>query len=154
MDAQVKTYQATLELDPLSRQWMADIEGLPVHTWGRSLRRVKEHAHEALAAHLDATAAEMEGHIVFRTPQLPAPVLEALEKAETARTEADTATARSAEAKAAAAAALVRDAQLSMRDAAEILGVSHQRVQQLLSTLTGGSPIARRKAGTSRSVAS
>lgn len=154
MDAQVKTYHATLELDPRSRQWMADIEGLPVHTWGRSLSRVKEHAHEALAAHLDATVAETDGHILFRTPQLPTPVLEALGNAETARTQADTATARAAEAKAVAATALVRDAHLSMRDAAQILGVSHQRVQQLLSPSTDSTTAAHRRTRTSRKVAS
>ncbi|MHB8507489.1 MAG: hypothetical protein ACYDGR_02420 [Candidatus Dormibacteria bacterium] len=129
----MKTYHATLELDSRSGQWMADIEGLPVHTWGRTLGKVKEYAHEALAAHLDLAAADMKGRIVFRTPQLPAPVLEALGEAEHARSEADTATARAADARAAAAGALVRQAHLSMRDAAEILGVSHQRVQQLLS---------------------
>jgi len=154
MDAQVKTYHATLELDPRSRQWMADIEGLAVHTWGRSLSRVKEHAHEALAVHLDASVAEVQGHIVFRTPRLPAPVLEALGNAETARNQADTATARAAEAKALAATALVRDAQLSMRDAAEILGISHQRVQQLLSPPTDSTTAAHRTTQTSRRAAS
>lgn len=133
MDAPVKTYHATLELDSHSGQWMADIEGLPVHTWGRTLGKVKEYAHEALAAHLDVAAADIRGHIVFRTPELPAPVLEALGEAEHARSEADVATVRAADARAAAAGALVREAHLSMRDAAEILGVSHQRVQQLLS---------------------
>jgi len=53
--------------------------------------------------------------------------------AERARSEADVATVRAADARAATAGALVRQAHLSMRDAAEILGVSHQRVQQLLS---------------------
>lgn len=132
----MKTYHATLELDPHSKQWMADIEGLPVHTWGRTLTRVKEYAHEALAVHLDVTAADVAGHIVFRTPQLPEPVIDALGHAERARRDADTAVARASEAKAAAARALVRDVHLSMRDAAEILGVSHQRVQQLLSPTT------------------
>lgn len=112
---------------------MADIEGLPVHTWGRSLGKVKRFAHEALASHLDVPVAELEGRIVFRKPQLPDSVLHALEEAETARTEADGATARAAEAKAAAARALVHDAHLSRRDAAEVLGLSHQRVQQLLA---------------------
>lgn len=129
----MKTYHATLELDPRSRQWMADIEGLSVHTWGRTLGKVKEYAHEALAVHLDVDVATVRGHLVFRKPQLPAPVLDAIEEAEAARDEADTASARAAEARAAAARALVREAHLSMRDAAEVLGVSHQRVQQLLA---------------------
>jgi len=145
MDAPLKTYHATLELDPHSGQWMADIEGLPVHTWGRTLGKVKEYAHEALAAHLDLAAADIKGRIVFRTPQLPASVLEALGEAELARSEADTATVRAADARAAAAGALVREAHLSMRDAAEILGVSHQRVQQLLSPSNPGALVPRAK---------
>ena len=129
-----ESYTATLELDPRSRHWMADIEGLPVHTWGRSLAKVKQYAVEALALHLDVPEDEVSGRITFRRPQLPAPVLESLEQADTAKTDAEGAAARAAEAKAAAARALVRDAHLSMRDAAEVLGLSHQRVQQLLAS--------------------
>jgi predicted RNase H-like HicB family nuclease len=126
-------YLATLELDPRSHQWMADFEDLPVHTWGRSLTKVKRHALEALALHLDVPVEDLIGNVEFR-PQLPAPVLEALEEADSARAHADDAAAHAAAAKAAAARALVRDAHLSMRDAAEILGLSHQRVQQLLAS--------------------
>lgn len=129
----MKTYYATLELDPRSRQWMADVEGLPVHTWGRSLKKVKEYAHEALAVHLDVDAAQVRGRLVFRPPHLPPSVLRAIEKAEAARTQAESAATKAAEAKAAAARALVGDVHLSMRDAAELLGLSHQRVQQLLA---------------------
>lgn len=129
----MRTYYATLELDPRSGQWMADIEDLPVHTWGRSLAKVKKYAREALAAHLDVDPADTGFRLVFRKPELPSSVLNAIENAEAARSEADTAAARAAEAKAAAARALVREAHLSMRDAAEVLGVSHQRVQQLLA---------------------
>ncbi|HUQ63983.1 MAG TPA: hypothetical protein VM121_09520, partial [Acidimicrobiales bacterium] len=93
----MKTYQVSLELDPRSGQWMADIEGLPVHTWGRTLGRVKEYAHEALAVHLDVDVADVRGHVVFRKPQLPPAVLDAIQEAETARGEADTAAARAAE---------------------------------------------------------
>ena len=32
---------------------MADVEGLPVHTFGRTLAKVKRYAREALATHLD-----------------------------------------------------------------------------------------------------
>lgn len=129
----MKTYYATLELDPRSGQWMADIEGLPVHTWGRTLTRVKKYAQEALAVHLDVDPGDTGLRLVFHKPELPSSVLKAIEDAETARSEADTAAARAAETKAAAAQALVREAHLSMRDAAEVLGVSHQRVQQLLA---------------------
>ncbi|MDQ3305468.1 MAG: type II toxin-antitoxin system HicB family antitoxin [Actinomycetota bacterium] len=150
----MNTYQASLELDPRSGQWMADIEGLPVHTWGRSLGRVKEYAHEALAAHLDVPPTDVEGHIVFRTPKLPEPVLDALDDAERARTEADSAAERAAKAKAAAAGALVHDAHLTMRDAAEILGISHQRVQQLLTPPPARESVPRRKGNASRRAAS
>jgi len=113
---------------------MADVEGLPVHTWGRSLTRVKEYAHEALAVHLDVDVSEVEGRLLFREPRLPSPVLKALRQAEAARSKADSASAAAQKAKVAAARALVREAHLSMRDAAEVLGVSHQRVQQLLAS--------------------
>jgi hypothetical protein len=82
-----KTYIATLELDPRAGQWMADIEGLPVHTWGRSLARVKQYALEALALHLDVPEAEVSGRVTLRRPQLPAAVLEAFEQADTAKTD-------------------------------------------------------------------
>ena len=101
-----------------------------------------------------ATPAEVAGHIVFRTPQLPAPVLDALGHAEQARTDADSAAVRAAEAKAAAARALVRDVHLSMRDAAEILGVSHQRVQQLLSPTPAPTGPHRTKSQAPKRVAS
>lgn len=126
-------YYARLELDPQSGQWMADIDGLPVHTWGRSLARVKGYAAEALALHLDVDVDEVRGSLFFLVPDLPGPILEAVKRAEDTRVEADTTAVRAAEAKAAAARALVEEAHLSMRDAAEVLGVSHQRVQQLLS---------------------
>ena len=127
------TYFVTLELDPHSRAWMADVEGLPVHTWARTLAKVKEYAHEALALHLDVDVDAVRAHLAFRRPVLPGSVLQALERAEAARGAADDAATRAGEAKADAARALVRDAHLSMRDAAEVLGISHQRVQQLVA---------------------
>ena len=100
------------------------------------LPRVKRYAEEALAVHLDLPVAEVAGRIAFARPQLPAKVLAALDNADNAKAEAEAegATTRAAEAKAAAARALVKDAHLSMRDAAEVLGLSHQRVQQLLAS--------------------
>jgi len=127
-------HYATLELDPRSRRWMAHFEGLPIHTSGRSLGRVKQYAQEALALHLDVAEEAVEDRVVFRRPRFPQAVEEALEDAERARSTADIASAQAAKARAAAARALVQDAHLSLRDAAEVLGLSHQRVQQLLAS--------------------
>ena len=128
------TYRATLGLDAVTGQWTADIDGLPVHTWARTLAKVKRHAHEALALHLDVPVETLAGRIEFSRPELPGVVVQALDAAESARSAADGAAAQATAARAAAARALVRDAHLSMRDAAEILGLSHQRVQQLLAS--------------------
>ena len=95
-----ESYTATLELDPRSRQWMADIEGLPVHTWGRSLAKVKQYAVEALALHLDVPEDEVCG-----PHHLPAPAVARLRcsklssSADTAKTDAEGAAARAAEGK-------------------------------------------------------
>jgi hypothetical protein len=125
---------ATLELDPHSRWWMADFEGLPVHTWSRSRTKVARCAREALALHLDVSEDAVEDRIVFRRPPFPGTVEDALEGAGRSRPAADTTSAQAPEARAAAARALVQDAHLSMRGAAEVLGPSHQRVQQLLAS--------------------
>ena len=55
-------FYRTLELDPRSGQWMGDVEGLPVHTWGRTLTKVKQYAHEALA-----TAPTPPRHVLQRS---------------------------------------------------------------------------------------
>jgi len=69
----------------------------------RSLANVRQYAIEALALHLEVPEAEASGRLTFRRPQLPGPVLEALDQAETARADADGAAAKAADANAAAA---------------------------------------------------
>ena len=68
---------------------MADVEGLPVHTWGRHLAKVKLYAVEALSLHLGVPEAEVSKHITFERPQLLRLVSEALDRAETVRADAD-----------------------------------------------------------------
>jgi hypothetical protein len=68
----------------------------------------------------------------FEIPDLPEPIREAARLAVGVRELAERVTHEAAELMAAAASALVVHAHLSIRDAAEILGLSHQRVHQIL----------------------
>jgi methyltransferase (TIGR00027 family) len=65
---------------------------------------------------------------------LPAPVKASLELARQEREHAQAAQETAAGATRDAVRALVRDGRLSVRDAADVLGLSHQRVQQLLAS--------------------
>jgi methyltransferase (TIGR00027 family) len=66
--------------------------------------------------------------------RLPAPVRASLELARQEREHAQAAQETAAGATRDAVRALVRDGRLSVRDAADVLGLSHQRVQQLLAS--------------------
>ena len=59
---------------------MADLEGMPRHTWVCSSSRVKRHAAATLALHLDVPVSDVVDCVEFRL-QLPAPALKALGQA-------------------------------------------------------------------------
>jgi len=131
--ATTTTYHGRFELDP-SGQWLADIEELPaVHTFARTLGKAREYLIDALALWLDAPVENVRPQIEFQTPSLPPEVekavLRAIAEREIAASVLQVAIQQTTE----AALALVRDAHLSLRDAADVLGISHQRVQQLVS---------------------
>jgi predicted RNase H-like HicB family nuclease/plasmid maintenance system antidote protein VapI len=127
-------YHATLNLDP-SGNWLAELVEIPqVHTFGRTLGKAKEHLYDALALWLDVPVAQVFGCVEFAMPELPGEVIEAVRVAVGARELADAAQKVATEAGTAASVALVGDMHLSMRDAAEILGVSHQRIHQLVTS--------------------
>jgi predicted RNase H-like HicB family nuclease len=132
--------RVTLELHA-SRRWIATVSDIPgCHTYGSSvaqtLRRVGEAIHlwcaEAAATErgaIEAGAIE-RGAIepMFRLPtELQRSIVEASIARERARSAADHAT----QALTGAALGLVRSG-CSVRDAAAVLGLSHQRVHQLL----------------------
>jgi len=96
------------------------------HTYGRSLRQAQSRIREALALWLDR---EPEGLPV--RDRLPKDLEELARRAQQARADAERAGAKAQEQAARAAKALTERG-LSRRDAAELLGISHQRVQQLL----------------------
>jgi predicted RNase H-like HicB family nuclease len=127
------TYHARLQLDS-SGQWLAELEEIPqVHTFGRTLGKAREYLVDALALWLDVHADCVKDRITFRIPALPEETRDAVQEALAAREISEAIGKLSAEALSGASVALVEDAHLSMRDAADILGISHQRVQQLVA---------------------
>jgi len=117
----VKRYRVVYELDE-SGHWIATVpRAKGCHSYGRSLSEARSRVREALGLFVDdAARAQLTDEI-----RLPAEMRRlvvsfrvARDRAERERKLADTAARRLA-------------ARLSRRDAAELLDISHQRVQQL-----------------------
>lgn len=122
-----KTYVAIYERDKVDDAWNVRIDGLEgCQTYGRSLHQAQTRIREALGLWLDREPSE----VVIRD-QLPKKLEVVAENVARARREADSA-GRNAHQQTIRAAKALTDLGLSRRDAAEVLGLSHQRVQQLL----------------------
>lgn len=117
----VKSYRVVYELDESGR-WIATVPRVKgCHTYGRSLSEARARIREALGLFVDdAARAQLADEI--RLPadmrRLVVSFRAARERAERERKQADSVARRLAE-------------RLSRRDAAELLNISHQRVQQL-----------------------
>jgi predicted RNase H-like HicB family nuclease len=132
-------YHASFELDE-SGTWIAQIDELPqVHTFGRTLGKAREYLADALALWLNVSIDNVKGSIEYRPVSLPVQVQSAVDEATIARDFAEVMATTASSLMSEAALALTKSARLSYRDAAEFLGISHQRVQQLAS-LGRGSP--------------
>jgi predicted RNase H-like HicB family nuclease len=113
--------------------WVATIRSVPgCHTQGRTLAEARRRIREALAVALErpdaarvAEDAELIDHI-----RLPTGVAKKLAQSTSARKRAAAEEARAQAATRAAALALTKKG-LSLRDTADLLGLSHQRVQQI-----------------------
>jgi predicted RNase H-like HicB family nuclease len=110
--------------------WVGEVREVPqAHTYGRTLARAREHLLEALALVLDVG---QDGIDIVVNVQLEDGIAHLVEVAAAARRKAEEAAEESRRATEAAALALVQEAKLSRRDAAAALGLSYQRVDQLV----------------------
>lgn len=121
-------YRVVFERDE-SGQWIARVPSVAgCHTYGRTLEQARERIREALGLWAeDADTAELVEEI-----RLPEAALEGIRQSRRARSRAERERARATESTSEAAGVLVDDLGLSVRDAAALLGLSHQRVQQLV----------------------
>ncbi|MDQ3679996.1 MAG: type II toxin-antitoxin system HicB family antitoxin [Actinomycetota bacterium] len=122
-----KTYVAVYERDGADDAWNVHVKGLDgCHTYGRSLRQAQSRIREALGLWLDTDPASL----TIRD-QLPAQLTAVADRVSRARSDAERAGSK-AQQQTAQAVKTLTGLGLSRRDAAELLGLSHQRVQQLL----------------------
>ncbi len=124
----MKTYRVVFARDE-SGAWIARVPDVPgCHTHGRTLEQARRRIREALSLWVDDTEhARLDEQI-----RLPANVRAAVRRSRTARQQAERQRARAQEETAETARTLVEQLNLGLRDAAELLGLSHQRVQQLV----------------------
>jgi predicted RNase H-like HicB family nuclease len=119
--AEVKTYRVVYALDE-SGHWIATVPAVRgCHTYGRSLSEARSRIREALSLFVaHAATAKLVDNVRLPAPmeRLVAQYRNARALAEQERKKAETAARRLA-------------TQLSRRDAADLLEISHQRVQQL-----------------------
>jgi len=121
MAAEVKTYRVVYEIDE-SGHWIATVPTVRgCHTYGRSLSEARSRIREALSLFVTrAGAAKLVDDV-----RLPPPMRRLVLQYRSARAHAEE------DRKRAEAAARQLATQLSRRDAADLLEISHQRVQQL-----------------------
>ena len=124
-----KNYVAVYERDRESDAWLVRIQGIPgCHAYGRTLRQAEGRIREALAAWLDRDPDGLE-----ISSEWPPELEDVATKVSEARRNA-AASAQAAGVATAKAAKKLDRMGLSRRDTAEVLGISHQRVQQLLAS--------------------
>jgi predicted RNase H-like HicB family nuclease len=123
----VERYTVKFERDE-DGWWIAEVKEVQgCRSDGRTLRQARERIREALELFdVDPTKVELVDEV-----KLPAPVRRSIDRARAARATAERAATTAAQSTAASVRVLTREAGLSVRDAAELLGLSFQRVHQL-----------------------
>ncbi len=122
-------YRVQVERDE-SGAWNARVPDVPgCHTYGRTLQQLRGRIREALGLWIaDADTADLDFDV-----RLPAALRTRLRRAAVVRAEAIRAKEVAQESLASAAKELTEEFGLSLRDAADLMGLSHQRVQQLVA---------------------
>lgn len=124
---ELSSYRVSYERDP-DGWWVASVRGVRgCHTQGRTLAQTRRRIREALGLFVDdSDSAELLDDV-----RLPATVRRALARSDSARALAEHQKAKARESMVQAVRLLTGELGLSLRDAADLLGMSHQRVQQL-----------------------
>jgi predicted RNase H-like HicB family nuclease len=126
----MKGYTVRYERDE-SGWWVAQVREVPeALTQGRTLAETRRRIREALAVVLDDDRAAEEAPLIDEV-KLPSGVRRALTRARAARRRLEADAVQAQETTEFAVRELTRSLGLSVRDAGELLGISHQRVQQL-----------------------
>lgn len=122
------SYRVILERDETGA-WIARAPSVRgCHTHGRTLEQARRRIREALGLWVeDAETAELVEEV-----RLPTEAREAIRRSRRARSEAEQQREEAQAATSEAARALVQELHLGLRDAGELLGLSYQRVQQLV----------------------
>jgi predicted RNase H-like HicB family nuclease len=125
-----RKYRAVFEREP-DGWWIASVPDVPgAHTQGRTIAQARERLTEALAVSLDADQPDLGDRIVSEI-RLPKKVHSLIDRFRDARQAAESAEAQALSASARAVVILTDSMGLSLRDAGELLGLSHQRVAQI-----------------------
>jgi predicted RNase H-like HicB family nuclease len=126
----MKTYTAHLKREKDGR-WTVELEEEPrIHAWGKTVDQALARTREAVALWFEIEEDQIE---LVPRPLLPKSAEKAVEQARQAREQARRANRLAIE-RTRKAATILTSRGVSMRDAAAILGISHQRVHQLLTT--------------------
>lgn len=122
-------YRVEMEHDPAG-SWLARVPAVPgCHTYGRTLEQARRRIREALGLWIDDVGkADLEFHL-----RLPADIRTKLRQTTAARERSARIQRETHDATVDTAKELTERFGLSRRDAAELLGLSYQRVQQLVS---------------------
>jgi predicted RNase H-like HicB family nuclease len=123
-------YRVLIERDE-SGSWLARVPAVPgCHSHGRTLEQVRRRIREALSLWVDEAA---EAWLV-EDVELPPGVSEGIRRSRDARAQAERARTEAHDCTAEAARMLVRDLRVGLRDAGDLLGLSYQRIQQIVGS--------------------